>query len=247
MPETSKAGSIIPSMQTPDSTIPYRIERTRNRHSRAVFQGEQIVIRLARNLSSREEQEHIESLLHRMAKSAVREQKKQGIDPFRSLLNGAAESVITLASGKTILFACVPGARTRARKTREGWRVDIGPGIHRRELHRFLWSLLSKSEESDIAHMVHTINAETLRVPVRTIRLRYALTLWGSCSHNGSISLNPALLFLPARLLRYVIIHELAHRIHRNHSRRYWATVASVLPTVQEDRKLQRNFRLTSL
>jgi hypothetical protein len=61
----------------------------------------------------------------------------------------------------------------------------------------------------------------------RRVSIRAQRSRWGSCSNSGSISLNCKLLFLPARLVRYVLLHELAHTVHLDHSPRYWATVAA--------------------
>ena len=70
------------------------------------------------------------------------------------------------------------------------------------------------------------------RVIVRRQRTR-----WGSCSARGTISLNCALLFQREQVLRYLLIHELAHTVHLNHSRRFWQCVAQHCP---EHRALDR-------
>lgn len=62
------------------------------------------------------------------------------------------------------------------------------------------------------------------------VTIRCQQTLWGSCSSKHSISLNQKLLFLPPRLVRYVLIHELCHTRHFNHSKRFWALVAKYEP-----------------
>jgi predicted metal-dependent hydrolase len=62
-------------------------------------------------------------------------------------------------------------------------------------------------------------------VAVKKMRSR-----WGSCSSRGNISINLLLGHLPAELLEYVVIHEICHLVHHNHSKLFWSLVAASEP-----------------
>jgi predicted metal-dependent hydrolase len=62
------------------------------------------------------------------------------------------------------------------------------------------------------------------------LRLRRQRTRWGSCSSTGTISLNLCLMFQRPAVVRYLMIHELCHRRHMNHSERFWRLVESFEP-----------------
>jgi len=59
------------------------------------------------------------------------------------------------------------------------------------------------------------------------VSIRSQKTRWGSCSSRGTISLNDQLLFVPAATAEYLMIHELCHTRHMNHSTKFWALVES--------------------
>ncbi len=79
-------------------------------------------------------------------------------------------------------------------------------------------------------------------VPKR-VQVRLQRTRWGSCSGTGTISLNASLLLLDPALVRYVMIHELCHMRHMNHSAVYWRHVARFEPSYRDlDRQLGKSW-----
>ena len=76
------------------------------------------------------------------------------------------------------------------------------------------------------------------------MHIRFQRTRWGSCSAKGSINLNGCLVFLPNRLTRYILLHELCHTRQLNHSERYWKILFSVEPeALALDKAMRRAWR----
>lgn len=74
------------------------------------------------------------------------------------------------------------------------------------------------------------------------VRLSHANTRWGSCSSGKVISLNIGLMQIPEVLRDYVIIHELAHLNHMDHSQDFWNEVALHDPKYKEHRRKLAKF-----
>ena len=69
------------------------------------------------------------------------------------------------------------------------------------------------------------------------ITIRCQKTKWGSCSSKGNLNFNLLLMLAPPEVVDYVVVHELCHRLEMNHSPRFWANVARVLPDYAQRRK----------
>lgn len=72
--------------------------------------------------------------------------------------------------------------------------------------------------------------AARLGLDYRGPRIADQKSLWGSCTPDGLISLNWRLLMAPPEVLRYVVVHELCHRRHLDHSQRFWRLVEKQMP-----------------
>ncbi|MBU0925929.1 M48 family metallopeptidase [bacterium] len=65
---------------------------------------------------------------------------------------------------------------------------------------------------------------------------------WGSCNHKNGLNFNILLMKFPIEIMEYVIVHELAHIKHKNHSRDFWSLVAIYCPNYKEVEKLFKRF-----
>lgn len=73
-------------------------------------------------------------------------------------------------------------------------------------------------------------------VPNRVV-VKEQKTIWGSCSSKGNINLNWRLIMVPLDVLDYVVVHELCHLKHPNHSSRFWSLVKEIMSDYEEKRK----------
>jgi predicted metal-dependent hydrolase len=66
--------------------------------------------------------------------------------------------------------------------------------------------------------------------PAQKLRISGARTRWGSCSSRGSLSFTWRLVMAPLEVVDYVVVHELVHLEHPNHSREFWQRVGEIMP-----------------
>lgn len=106
-------------------------------------------------------------------------------------------------------------------------------------LKRWLSGVARKAFEPRLRAL--SLRTET---PYEKVHIRLQRTCWGSRSSSGTISLNLCLLFLAPELTRYLMVHELCHGRHMNHSRRFWKMVSRFEPGYRKlDRRLGESWR----
>jgi len=78
--------------------------------------------------------------------------------------------------------------------------------------------------------------ASKMKIDFGKITLREQKTRWGSCSNRGNLNFNWRLVHHPPEVIDYVIIHELSHRQHMDHSKTFWNLVEKFDPEYQKNR-----------
>ena len=76
--------------------------------------------------------------------------------------------------------------------------------------------------------------AEHMGVTFGRVTIRNQKTRWGSCSADGNLNFNVRIMLMPSYVVRYVVIHELCHRKHMDHSPEFWSMVETYDPDYRE-------------
>jgi predicted metal-dependent hydrolase len=115
------------------------------------------------------------------------------------------------------------------RATSDSSLVVMGAIDNDQRIAKSLRAWLLKLAQTELSREVSEV-AERHDFEYRRVQIRRQRTRWGSCSAARTISLNVCVLFQTPDVMRYLLIHELSHTRHMNHSRRFWSLVGSLEP-----------------
>lgn len=92
--------------------------------------------------------------------------------------------------------------------------------------------ILAKNHLKDIEEIVQRVNREYFGKRLGKISIKHMTSRWGQChSRKADIDFSTRLLLAPKLVIEYVVIHELAHLVYADHSKRFWSVVEKVDPT----------------
>jgi predicted metal-dependent hydrolase len=105
--------------------------------------------------------------------------------------------------------------------------------VSQEELHWLIDMFYKEKAIEKIIPLVESWSEEMRLVPSH-VGFRKAKTRWGSCSSRNRLSFNYYLMKLPLSLVEYVVVHELAHITHKNHSADFWGLVGQYMDDYKE-------------
>lgn len=233
--------TILSSLKVGDWNLP--IVRTTRKGSIALkTRAEQTVVLVPKHLSDKRLQQllkmHQTWIVQALTRLQLRQQETPKVLPFL----GRQGDEIELLGERYLLII-------RQDRQVEPGRVELVGG----ECHVFLDSSLPESKHMSSAcqaierfmfaqarrYLEPALEAyaSQIGVSVKSMTIKGYKSRWGSCYSDGRIQFNWRLMQAPDWVIDYVVVHELCHRIHANHSTNFWALVAAHYPKTADAKR----------
>jgi len=117
--------------------------------------------------------------------------------------------------------------------------VPRSTGSHREKVIAFLRREAQKIVEERVGYFSEKMNVRPMKVLIKNNR-----SSWGSCTPKKTLNFAYRIVMAPPEIIDYVVVHELAHLIVMNHSKRFWELVTRYIPEVPKKRKWLRENEL---
>ncbi|MFA6918341.1 MAG: YgjP-like metallopeptidase domain-containing protein [Candidatus Gracilibacteria bacterium] len=211
------------------------------RTSSVRISGKKVVIRLSRFAHGR----HKDEMIAKFLKWAEKRIKKAEINFFGAQYVDGGRVV---THNKVYEINVVYGGRKTSKIILEdGFLIKIylkdGISLSKaKELIKFFSEkIIMEDQEEYLKQTVDGLNRLHFGKKYGLVRFKKVSSRFGSCSRQGNINIAFRLLFAPKDVFRYVCVHELAHLIEFNHSKRFWALVYEAIPDYKISEKWLKN------
>lgn len=140
--------------------------------------------------------------------------------------------------GGELMLSVVREERSRGRLKCLNDRILMWvPYIADYEYKRELLEKWYRRQAAEILHKKAYEFASLLQVGFEGVYIKDQKSRWGSCSGRGNLNFNFRILMAPEEVCDYVVMHELCHLVHMNHSKEFWELLATVCPRYKTCKK----------
>lgn len=115
------------------------------------------------------------------------------------------------------------------RKKLEDFKIKNLDNFYKKEIIKYLPDLVD-------------IYSKKMNLIPTSLKYRKNKRTWGSCNYKNGLNFNILLMKFPIELMEYVVIHELAHIKHKNHSKKFWDLVEEFCPDYKQREKIFKSF-----
>jgi predicted metal-dependent hydrolase len=226
------------------TNVPVRILFESRFNSRVTVNKNGILIRISDRQSKEEQRKNIDAFL-KWAKQKLGD-KPQLMDslPQRKYVNG---EVLRVGDYEFVISICYhDSAKSTAKIFKNNIVLSLSKGLNKEveanASSYLVAKCLCKFFLPIVTERLHELNNRYFRKEIKSVKMKHATSFWGHCSRNGNLVISVRLLFAPAKVVDYVLIHELAHLVHHDHSPRFWKVVEQVMPDYEQAERHLKEF-----
>ena len=225
-------------------SVPVRIMFEQRFNNRVTVNKNGILIRISERMSKEEQRKNIDNLLKWAKQKLGDKPELMESLPQRKYVNG---EILLVGDYEFIISIFYhDSTKSTAKIFKNNIVLSLPKGLtHDAEANSCSYLVakcLCKFFLPIVTERIHELNNRYFRKDVKQITMKHATSFWGHCSRNGNIVISIRLLFAPAKVVDYVLIHELAHLVHHDHSPRFWKVVEQVMPDYQNAEKHLKEF-----
>ncbi len=219
----------------------WQIRRSARRKSLSlcVYPDNRVIVAAPEKLSRKEIMSFVEKKSDWVRKRLTLNREKQEKLPVREFISG--ERLLYLGTEQTLEICERRNAAVSCERGRiiVSIRPEIPAGTRapliRRQLITWYANMALKKIEERVTHYMRIIGVTPRAVRIKSLRSR-----WGSCSNRGIINFAWNIILAPEPVLDYLVVHELCHLVHLDHSAEYWMLVEKFLPEYRARKKWLR-------
>jgi predicted metal-dependent hydrolase len=226
----------IKFIQINDIRLPIQVYYEKRKYPRAYIGKKAVYIRVPMRMTEIEKEKQISAMLDWARRKLEKHADRFSAKPVRTYQNG---DVLTVGNDTYKLKIIYKDKKTSsATLTANTITLSVSNRVSEREKAAHISTLLSRcigrKRLPGLCKKILELNNRFFHVNVGRILFKYQKSRWGSCSTKGNINISTRLLFAPGDVLEYVCIHELAHLVEPNHSKRFWNLVKKAVPDYKE-------------
>lgn len=223
---------MIQDIQIHGMSIPVDVRRSDKARRLSMRMDTDLVLRVTvpRRCSERRVSEFLEDQRRWVFKAYTQLHRKKR--KSFSLSFGHGDSIPFL--GEWYTLEVLPGSSGSVEVLDDVIRVWASQGnskLVRSKLLRFYRAKAREVISESVAYYARLLGLQYANITIRDQKTR-----WGSCSSNGNLNFSYRLVMTPIKILEYVVVHELCHLVHMNHSKKFWGLVSTVIPDYKERR-----------
>ena len=228
-------------VQAGDTLIEYRIRRSRQRkktYQISVKSGEVVVAVPHRTTNRQAEEMVLQKAKWIISKLAVNESEPEAPQFLSGEKLPLYGRKLTLwVEGMAATNASVPEVCLDGRRLKVAVPVGMAEEVRQEQVGKAITAWYGDQTAEQIWQHVKQWWPKLGKGDGPTVQIRNQRRRWGSCSRDGILRFNWRLAMLEPALTEYVVVHELAHLTHMNHSANFWGLVRQHLPDVKERRQ----------